>query len=300
MGTEAYVEIVHQKGETKKATVSLTRAIDICFEKIKIFSRFDPESELSKLNQHLKTFRDASPDMLSIALHSLAYHKESGGLFDPRILPILENIGYRSDFSLQNFFSPSPTRLFLQQHSSLKHDLKIWGEMIQFDVPMDFSGIAKGYILDIMAQRLARDGWNDFLVDAGGDMVVNGKNRKGSNWHIDIENIPEGELLIKVSGKAIATSGITRRQWESPDGKRYHHLIHPKHPYSFSFDLLSVTAISTSAERADFLAKTLFLMGVKEGLACAEKHSIPAIFVEDKKTHTYRVSSEAKKHLIQP
>jgi thiamine biosynthesis lipoprotein len=168
--------------------------------------------------------------------------------------------------------------------------------MIQFDVPMDFSGIAKGYILDIMAQRLARDGWNDFLVDAGGDMVVNGKNRKGSNWHIDIENIPEGELLIKVSGKAIATSGITRRQWESPDGKRYHHLIHPKHPYSFSFDLLSVTAISTSAERADFLAKTLFLMVSKKDSPVPKNTPFP-LFSSKTKKHI-RIASVRKRKSI--
>lgn len=297
MGTEAYIEIIHQKNELKKAKASINRAIEICFEKIKIFSRFDSESELSKLNQNLGVFKDASPDMLSVALHALTFHKESDGLFDPRILPVLEDIGYRSDFSLQETSRRAPQKLLPIQLTSLKRDLKVWGEMIRFDVPMDFSGIAKGCILDTVAEHLARDGWTDFLVDAGGDMFVSGKNREGNNWRIDIENVPDGELLLEVSGKGIATSGITRRQWTSSEGKRYHHLIHPKHPYSFAFNLLSVTAISISAERADFLGKTLFLMGIKDGLACAEKYSIPAIFVEDKKTHAHHISSEIKKYL---
>ncbi len=297
MGTEAYIEIVHQKDEAEKANASIKRAIELCFEKIKIFSRFDPESELSKLNQNLGTFRSASPDMLSVALRSISYHRESDGLFDPRILPVLEDIGYRSDFSFQKIFHHASQKFFPARITPLKRDLKIWGEMIQLDVPMDFSGIAKGYILDKMTRSIKNDGWKNFLVDSGGDMVTRGTNHEGKIWRIDIENIPEGDLLLEVSDKGIATSGITRRQWTSDEGKRYHHLIHPKHPYSFAFDLLSTTVISVSAERADFLAKTLFLMGRREGLACAEKHMIPAIFVEDGKTPAWHISSEVKKYL---
>jgi len=298
MGTEAYIEVVHKKGEKRKAETSITRAIKLCFEKIQIFSRFDPESELSKFNRRLGSFEVASPDMHTVALHALSYHKESDGLFDPRILPILEDIGYRADFSLRETPPSPPRKLLPIQITSLKRDLKIWGEMIRFDVPMDFSGIAKGYILDRMAGSLAEDGWNNFLVDAGGDMFVRGTNREGASWRIDVENIPEGKLLLEFSEKGVATSGITRRQWKSSKGERFHHLVHPKHPYIFSFDLLSVTVISRNVERADFLAKTLFFMGIKDGLATAEKHSIPAIFVENEESPRFHMSSEAKKYLV--
>lgn len=296
MGTEAYIEIVHRRNEHEKANTSIRQAIDLCFSKIKIFNRFDSESELSKLNQNLGIFRNASPDMLAIALRSISYHQESDGLFDPRILPILEDIGYKTDFPPQSIPRNAPQIFFPASTTTLKRDLKIWGETIRLDTKMDFSGIAKGYILDKMAKSIKDDGWENFLVDSGGDIVVQGKNREGNPWRIDIENVPEGKLLLEISNKGIATSGITRRQWTSSEGKHYHHLIHPKHPYSFAFDLLSVTAISASAERADFLAKTLFLMGATDGLAAAEKHSIPAIFVEDKKP-AWRISSEVKKYL---
>lgn len=297
MGTEAYIEIAHQEGESRKANASIGRAVDLCFEKIKIFSRFDPESELSKFNKNLGIFRDASPDMLAIALRSLSYYKESDGLFDPRILLVLEDIGYQTDFSFRDIPRNAPQKFVPISTAPLKRDLKIWGETIQFNVPMDFSGIAKGYILDKMTQTLENDGWKNFLVDSGGDMVVRGKNPMQIPWQIDIENVPEGTLLLGISDKGIATSGITRRQWTSDKGKHFHHLIHPKHPYTFAFDLLSVTAISLSAERADFLAKTLFLMGKKDGLICAKQHSIPAIFVEDGEKPTWHISSEVKKYL---
>lgn len=298
MGTEAYIEIVHKEGEKRKAETSIARVIKRCFEKIQIFSRFDPESELSKFNRHLGSFEVASPDMHTVALRALSYHKESDGLFDPRVLPVLEDIGYRTDFSLGKM-PPSPQRKLLPiQRASLKRDLKIWGEMLRFDVPMDFSGIAKGYIIDKMADSLAEDGWSDFLVDAGGDMFVRGTNREGTLWRIDIENIPKGKILLEFSEKGIATSGVTRRQWKSSKGERFHHLVHPKHPYTFSFDLLSITVISRNVERADFLAKTLFFMGIKDGLASAEKYSIPAIFVENEAFPQFHMSSEGKKYLV--
>ena len=279
MGTEAYIEIVHRKNETQRAKQSLEKAIGCCFEKVRIFNRFDSESELSQFNKHIGNFRNASPDMLTLALHALAFHKESDGLFDPRILSVLEQVGYEEDFS---HIPPRPSileRLFSPRTTPLKHDLKVWGERLRFETIMDFSGIAKGYILDKMADCLRNDQWQNFLVDSGGDMVLCGTNREGTPWNINVENIPETSVLLEITEKAIATSGITRKQWTSSQGKRYHHLINPRHPNTFSFDLLSVTAISTSAERADFLAKTLFLMGEKEGLSCATKHSIPAIFV---------------------
>lgn len=282
MGTETYLEIVHRKGEERKAEQTLAGAVKCCFEKIRIFNRFDPESELSEFNRHLGKFRNASPDMLALALHTLSFHKESNELFDPRILSILKHIGYDADFSKMPASLPVLEKLFSPRTAPLRSELSVWGEMIRFEAPMDFSGIAKGYILDKMAERIRQDDWSNFLVDSGGDMVACGTNRAREKWRISVENIPEESALFEMTNQAIATSGITRKHWVSSRGKHYHHLIHPKHPNNFSFNLLSVTAISTSAERADFLAKTLFLMGIKDGFSYASKHSIPALFVQAK------------------
>ena len=77
----------------------------------------------------------------------------------------------------------------------------------------------------------------------------------------------------------------------------YHHLINPKHPNVFSFDILSVTTLAETAERADFIAKTLFLMGIKDGYAYAKKHSVPALFVENK-TASPHISPAMRKYIL--
>lgn len=224
--------------------------------------------------------------MITVALHAIDFHYESAGLFDPRILSALKRAGYTSDFSQALSLFKKPSLFFSSSNRHpLRRDLHVWGERVRFDVPLDFSGIAKGYILDILARRLRNDGWQNFLIDAGGDIVLSGVNVQNEYWRIDVEGVSPASILA-VRDMEIATSGITRRQWIDTEGNRYHHLIHPKHPLEFSFDLLSVTALSENAERSDFLAKILFLMGREVGQAFATKHRIPAIFLEERNGRT--------------
>ena len=108
---------------------------------------------------------------------------------------------------------------------------------------MDFSGIAKGYIVDQAAEFLKKRGWKNFLVDAGGDMMISGRNSEGEKWRIAVEGVPEEKLMLEISGKGIATSGISRKKWQI-NGKKFHHLVNPKDPNNFSYELRTVSVIA--------------------------------------------------------
>ena len=84
-------------------------------------------------------------------------------------------------------------------------------------------------------------------------------------------------MRLEVSEKAVATSGISRRKWER-EGKRFHHLIHPKHPANFSFELRTVSVIADSAEEADITAKILFIQSEEERKKFTEGQNIAAVF----------------------
>ena len=58
------------------------------------FSRFLPDSELSQLNRAAGTWFTISNDLLDMLEQSLDFYKETGGLFDPSILPDLKRVGY--------------------------------------------------------------------------------------------------------------------------------------------------------------------------------------------------------------
>ena len=61
------------------------------------------KAKLSRLNRNLGIFQNASADMVYLAERALYYNKFSGGLYDPRIIEILEKIGYDKIFGNKIF-----------------------------------------------------------------------------------------------------------------------------------------------------------------------------------------------------
>jgi thiamine biosynthesis lipoprotein len=276
LGTDISIQIVSDdvnsgvEGEIKK----------FYQEREKIFSRFSENSELSYLNKKLLKYNKASSDIIEVADKCLIYHKQTEGYFDPRIINVLENIGYNKDFkkiSQGQFGSIEVEPL----SSNLEDDLKINGDKIYFGRRMDFSGIAKGYITDEASEFLRQKGYDNFLVDSGGDIRVSGKDEDGESWMISVEGMEEEKILLELDNDflSVATSGITRKKWENKSGK-FHHLINPKELNKFSFDLKSVTVVAKTCEEADVWAKNLFLMGKDEGLKFSEKNNIRSLFLD--------------------
>jgi FAD:protein FMN transferase len=186
----------------------------------------------------------------------------------------------------------------------LEKDIIIKKNKVLFNHRMDFSGIAKGYITDKAAEFLKNRGFQNFLIDSGGDIYASGKDCDGEPWLISIEGADESRLNFNLSDRGVATSGITRKKWEvlppHPNyhsnlrnshqlhfgcggmGKKYHHLINPKNPETFLFDLKSVTVIAENTEKADIWAKTLYLMGKDRGLKYSNENKIASVFLDYK------------------
>lgn len=297
LGTDVNIRIVfNNQAEKGKAREDLEKAKNIFFQKEKIFSRFDSESELCRLNENIGAWKKTTPDILYLAGRALYYNSISGGLYDPRVIEILEKIGYDKDFKGKNFSRTELPPVFPAAKNFLGDDLKIKNNKIFFAKRMDFSGIAKGYIVDQAAGFLKSQGWKNFLVDAGGDMMISGVNSDDNKWRIAVEGIPEEKLMLEITERGIATSGISRKKWQIK-GKKFHHLVNPKDPNVFSYDLRTVSVIAENTENADGRAKTLVLMGKEKGLEFAKKNKIAAIFL-DYKGNIF-ISSEAEKYITQ-
>jgi len=282
LGTDAYIGIVAPGACSEKIFLSFDEAENICREKESILSRFDPESELSKLNDNLGIFHEAGADILYLVQKSLEYYLKSERIFDPRILEELEGIGYKLNFK-DNIFDKKGDFSTVTFNKDLKEDLIIEEKRIKFNRKMDFAGVAKGYIVDKVVEGLRLGGWKDFLVDLGGDMYASGLNRRGERWGIALEGSRnENEIIEEISNEGIATSGNTRKHWDI-NGKKFHHLINPRDADRFSFKLKSVTVTADTAEEADVMAKVLFLMGLEDGLNFADKHKIRGIFLKNSK-----------------
>jgi thiamine biosynthesis lipoprotein len=75
---------------------------------------------------------------------------------------------------------------------------------------------------------------------------------------------------VAVSDAAVATSAGNRRRWRLGESLA-HHLIDPRTQAPSTSDITQATVIAPTAELADVLAKTAFLLGAREGRRFLER-----------------------------
>lgn len=150
-------------------------------------------------------------------------------------------------------------------------------------VRADLSGIAKGYGVDLAARALEALGATDYLVEAGGEVRVRGRNAEGNPWRVGIERpdaVPQqAYVVVPLDGLSMATSGDYRIYFEE-GGRRYSHEIDPATREPVRGSLASVTVVAKDCAWADAMATALFVMGAERGYAYAVEKGMAAFFIE--------------------
>jgi thiamine biosynthesis lipoprotein len=121
---------------------------------------------------------------------------------------------------------------------------------------LDPTGIVKGWAIQQASSLLAQKGFNNYYIEAGGDIQTAGNNIKGEKWSVGIRNPFVQEEIIKVlhlSGQGIATSGTYLRGA---------HIYNP-HEDSDLTEFVSLTVIGKNVYEADRFATPAFAMGKK-------------------------------------
>jgi thiamine biosynthesis lipoprotein len=150
-------------------------------------------------------------------------------------------------------------------------------------VQVDVAGIAPGYAVDCIAERLRRLHVDGALVEIGGEVRAWGRNPDGEPWRIAIEAPVAGErrayALAELDDMSISTSG-DYRDFRIVGGRRISHTIDPRTGAPVTHDLASVTVLHRSAMSADAYATALMVMGPESGLRFAEQRGLAALFLE--------------------
>ncbi|MBI4993921.1 FAD:protein FMN transferase [Candidatus Wolfebacteria bacterium] len=263
------------------------------------FSRFKKNSELSEFNNLKSGDFYASPIMIDIFKKCFEFHKITNGIFDPTIAEILENIGYNKSFDLldRNLNLPDFNLKKIKENFSKKSDLSdliIDEKKLIIKKPenlkIDFGGIGKGYVVDLIADEFKKY-FSDFWISIGGDMFLSGKNN-GKNWQIDIQNpfdLAKNAISIEIKNKkaAVATSGISKRNW-TINGINFHHIIDSKSGLPAESDVLLATVISNNAASADIFAKSIVIMETKKGLEFINRRNEAECLIIDKGFNFYK------------
>jgi len=131
------------------------------------------------------------------------------------------------------------------------------------DQTFDPSGLVKGWSIWNAAKLLEKKGFENFFVDAGGDIQVHGKNSKQKIWSVGIRNPFKQEENVKIvylEDKGIATSGTYIRG---------QHIYNPHKKNEEITDIVSLSVVGQNVYEADRFATAAFAMG-RSGLAFIE------------------------------
>jgi len=235
-----------------------------------IFSPYDSKGELYAINAsaHKNSFT-TSPEMCLVLKKSLDVCNLSGHAFDPTFFAL--GIDFKDGVSTIPSTSELKKRLALVNCKNVKIEPNSCTFKFEKDgMKIGLGGIAKGFIGDKAAEILKIRGIENFIVNAGGDMVTSGS--KGDKpWRVGIEdpiNPEDTFAIIEPKNCAIATSGNYLRFGEK-EGKKWGHIVDPRTGTSADKSLSS-TICAKDLMTADAWATALFVLG-EEGIATLEK-----------------------------
>jgi thiamine biosynthesis lipoprotein len=225
------------------------------------FSRFRPESELSRVNASQASVLSVSPLFARVLRVALDVAAETDGLVDPTIGRALEAAGYDRDFA-SIVDDPRPCG---SAPASRLGEISVNGSFLRRPrgLALDLNGVVKALAVDAAAERLTGDGF----VSAGGDLAVRGA--------VDV-GLPHGDAVRVVSG-GLATSGIATRRWRR-GGTEQHHLIDPGTGRPSTSSWKFVTVSGATCLDADVAAKAAYLLG-DGGPGWLEERGLPGRFV---------------------
>lgn len=219
-----------------------------------LLSRFDPDSELSRLNRLGRLLPGA--DLARVVAAALAARVETAGRFDPTVLPALRAAGYDRDLAQVQAHDAGPAGPPVPAGGTVRIDDRTGEIVLGVGVQLDLGGIAKGDAADRAVAILSQAG--PAMAVVGGDLAVSGPRRDGTGWPVAVDGA--GDLVVSIDRGGLATSGTDRRRW-SRDGASMHHVIDPRTGAPSHTDLQCATAAAPSAARAEVLATDLLLLG---------------------------------------
>ena len=222
--------------------------------------RFNPNSEISKINKNAGDYVEVSSDTLNIIKKAKYFAQITNGYFDPTIAPLMKIWGFYD----KNYRIPDKKEI----EDKLKYVdyRKIYIEgnkvMIEKGMELDLGGIAKGYLIDRIFEVLRKYSIDRAVLNLGGQVGVYGSPQKGDLWEVSIRHPRKdqdfiGRVFIKEG--SVSTSGDYERFFIK-DNKRYCHIINPKDGYP-SNSVISVSVISKSGTEADALSTAFFILG---------------------------------------
>jgi len=253
---------VHARPSSEGTPDDTARAVRVTLRRIATWAgrltRFDPASELSRLNAAPAARVDVGPTLTAALDWGRGAETISDGIVDVGMLDarLLAETGGSLDGS-----PPIPAH---RRWSLIRH-----GRGATVDRPdglrFDLDGVAKGWLADRALDLLPG---LSAVVDADGDVAVRVADDDG--WSIGVTDPRDSGASLAtlrfgrgdepVARYGVATSGTSVHHWTRA-GITRHHLIDPRTGRPALTDVVQATVIARTARAAEAFVKTAVIVG---------------------------------------
>lgn len=255
------------------------------FAKDSLVSKGEIDSILAVIDSSMSLYKDYStisrfnksdtglvvdPHFIAVLQKSFEINKETRGLFDITVAPLMKFWGFANKDTSATFNTLEKILPCVgMQYLTLNGDTLTKAKPC---VQIDVNGIAQGYSVDVVANYLSKKGISIFLVEIGGEISLKGPKPDGRPMKIGIEGPsdnsskePVVQHIVSIQKGAITTSG-NYRNYLMRGKEKITHLIDPRTGKPLTNEMVSVTVYAPDAVTADGYDNALMAMSLKEAL----------------------------------
>jgi thiamine biosynthesis lipoprotein len=290
MGTDiAITALAEDEAAGKRAAENGFLAIDYVDT---IASTYDPESDISRINSAPgEDVTAVSAQFTELLIFSLAVADDTGGRFNPAIMPLVELYGLKTQQPCIPDDAEIEEALPLIDYSTF--DVSAESSMVTKPVDgmtLDLSGVAKGWAVDRAVEAMMESGAAGGLVEAGGEVRCWGADVRGKPWTLAIAH-PGGEGIwgtFELERGSVATSGDYVQKFEY-EGVEFSHILDPTTGKPAEGPV-SVSVLADDCATADAWATALMTLPAKDALALvAVKDDLECYIIDEPEEGEYKV-----------
>ena len=270
MGTVLEISLVGRDTPEKRHLLEGLFALSASLEAR--FSSFDPQSQLVWLNQTAgRGVQRVDPALAELLAACVAFAHDTDGTFDITLGPLValwNEAARRGVLPAERELAEAKTHVGV---AGLRVMLPERVELLRAGMSLELGGVAKGWALDRMVERLREAGVpGAFLSFGQSSLWALGQPADGRDrWRVLVRS-PGGGYVgsLALRDQALSVSQ-SLGQWSEIAGRRYGHVLDPRtgRPLTRSFEAV---VVAPSAAQAEAWSKALLVLGPREGIARLE------------------------------
>ncbi len=271
LGMEVRMLLVGDSARTDRAAVA---GYDRIAELEEILSDWRAGSEVRRLEQHaVGEWIPISASLRDVLALALDVADATDGAFDPTVGPLtmLWREAKRTGIPATDS-SVADARLRVGYRFVELDSAGSRVRLMRDEMRLDLGAIAKGWILDDALATIRAHGVENALIEAGGDLVVNGEPPGAIGWWIVYHGI-HGDTRVLCTNGSVSTSGPSVQWIPGTGGTRESHVIRPTTGRGTT-DGHEVTVFGNRAAITDALATALTLVPPAQRQALAKRYRV--------------------------